>query len=84
MSPCFRVDRRGVEPRLPGCKPSVLPLNEQPFFPEVRPGLEPDLPPYHGGVLPQHLQTVASVIPDGFETPTAGVSLRIPFKIEAA
>ena len=30
MSPCFPVDRRGVEPRLPGCKPSVLPLNEQP------------------------------------------------------
>jgi hypothetical protein len=28
MSPS--VDRRGVEPRLPGCKPSVLPLNEQP------------------------------------------------------
>jgi hypothetical protein len=26
------VDRRGVEPRLPGCKPSVLPLNEQPIY----------------------------------------------------
>lgn len=24
------VDRRGVEPRLPGCKPSVFPLDEQP------------------------------------------------------
>ena len=31
MSPCLQVDRRGVEPRLPGCKPSVLPLNEQPI-----------------------------------------------------
>ena len=38
------LPRVQVEPRLPGCKPSVLPLNEQPFFPEVRPGLEPDLP----------------------------------------
>ena len=30
MSPCCRVDRRGLEPRSPGCKPGVLPLDEQP------------------------------------------------------
>ena len=60
MSPCRRVDRRGFEPRFPGCKPSVLPLDEQPIFvlQEVRPGIEPDLRPYHGRVLPKHLQTL--------------------------
>lgn len=25
-----RVDRRGIEPRLPGCKPGVVPLDQQP------------------------------------------------------
>ena len=55
------VDRRGVEPRFPGCKPSVLPLDEQPvssFLQEVRPGIEPGLPLYHSGVQPKHLQTI--------------------------
>ena len=68
MSPCFRVDRRGVEPRLPGCKPSVFPLDQRPLLRELRPGLDPGLPPYRGGVLPKHLQTDrAKVIPDGVE-----------------
>ena len=55
MSPCRRVDRRGFEPRFPGCKPSVLPLDEQPIYvlQEVRPGVEPDLRLYHGRVLPK-------------------------------
>jgi hypothetical protein len=70
------VDRRGVEPRLPGCKPSVLPLNEQPMYQEVRPGIEPGPPPYHGGVLPEHLQTVVSVIPGRIELPFSWVSSR--------
>jgi hypothetical protein len=70
------VDRRGVEPRLPGCKPSVLPLNEQPFSPEVRPGIEPGLRPYQGRVLPEHLQTVASVFPGGVEPPISWMSTR--------
>ena len=30
MSPFCSVDRRGVEPRFPGCKPGVFPLDEQP------------------------------------------------------
>ncbi len=30
MSPFIAVDRRGVEPRFPGCKPGVFPLDEQP------------------------------------------------------
>ena len=27
----FRVERRGIEPRLPGCKPSVFPLDQRPI-----------------------------------------------------
>ena len=27
-----RVDRRGVEPRFPGCRPGVVPLDQQPIF----------------------------------------------------
>src|SRR5579885_2063565 len=27
------VDRRGVEPRSPGCRPGVLPLDQPPFHP---------------------------------------------------
>src|SRR5262245_35511883 len=40
---------RGVEPRSPGCKPGIFPLDEPPILVlrEVRPGVEPDLPPYH-------------------------------------
>ncbi len=26
------VERRGIEPRLPGCKPSVFPLDQRPAF----------------------------------------------------
>src|SRR5882724_11164505 len=49
---------RGIEPRSPGCKPGIFPLDEPPMFSiEVRLGIEPSLPPYHGGVQPQHLQT---------------------------
>ena len=51
----YQVDCRGIEPRSPGCKPSVLPLDEQPE--EVRPGIEPGPRPYQGRVLPKHLQT---------------------------
>ncbi len=29
MSP--EVERRGIEPRLPGCKPSVFPLDQRPI-----------------------------------------------------
>ena len=53
------VDRRGVEPRFSGCKPDVVPLDQQPLFRKVRPGIEPEPRPYQGRVLPQHLQTVA-------------------------
>ena len=74
MTPCcHQVDRRGVEPRLPGCKPGVFPLDQQPVsssLQEVRPGIEPGLPPYHSGVPPKHLQTLlasAQVTPDGVE-----------------
>lgn len=28
----YLVERRGIEPRLPGCKPGVLPLDEPPNF----------------------------------------------------
>jgi hypothetical protein len=28
----IRVDRRGVEPRFPGCRPGVVPLDQQPIF----------------------------------------------------
>ena len=52
------VDRRGVEPRSSGCKPDVVPLDQQPRFQKVRPGIEPELRPYQGRVQPQHLQTV--------------------------
>ena len=54
----FIVERRGIEPRLPGCKPSVFPLDQRPKIQEVRPGIEPGLPPYHSGVPPKHLQTI--------------------------
>ena len=30
ISPSSSVDRRGIEPRLPGCKPSVFPLDQRP------------------------------------------------------
>ena len=53
------VERRGIEPRLPGCKPSVFPLDQRPdCSQEVRPGIEPGLPPYQSGVPPKHLQTI--------------------------
>ena len=70
------VDRRGLEPRFPGCKPRVLPLDEQPicFLQEVRPGFEPDPRPYHGRVLPRHLQTVSDY---------RGPSLLPPFRSAA-
>ena len=32
ISPFISVERRGVEPRLPGCKPSVFPLDQRPNF----------------------------------------------------
>ncbi len=59
MSP--KVERRGIEPRLPGCKPSVFPLDQRPvsFLQEVRPGIEPGPRPYHRRVQPKHLQTLA-------------------------
>ena len=45
------VDCRGIEPRFPGCKPSVLPLDEQPdrVIPD---GIEPPLPACRTGVVP--------------------------------
>lgn len=51
------VERRGIEPRLPGCKPSVFQLDQRPVSQEVRSGVEPDLRPYHRRVQPEHLQT---------------------------
>jgi hypothetical protein len=49
---------RGIEPRSPGCKPGVIPLDQPPMIdPKVRPRIELGPPPYHGGVLPEHLQT---------------------------
>ena len=58
MSP--QVERRGIEPRLPGCKPSVFPLDQRPILlQEVRPGIEPGPRPYHGRVRPKHLQTMS-------------------------
>ena len=71
----MRVDRRGIEPRLPGCKPSVFPLDQRPFR-EVRPGIEPGPRPYQGRVLPEHLQTIVSVIPGGVEPPISWRSTR--------
>ena len=64
MSP--KVERRGVEPRLPGCKPSVFPLDQRPIVlsPEVRPGIEPDPRPYHRRVQPKHLQTITQLQSD--------------------
>src|SRR4051812_48996562 len=58
----FRIQwtGRGIEPRSPGCKPGIFPLDEPPMFSiEVRLGIEPSLPPYHSGVQPQHLQTMS-------------------------
>ena len=52
---------RGIEPRSPGCRPGVFPLDQPPIFvQEVRPGVEPGLLPYQGSVRPQHLQTKSS------------------------
>jgi hypothetical protein len=34
MSMLDGVDHRGVEPRFPGCKPGVVPLDQQPSFKE--------------------------------------------------
>jgi hypothetical protein len=31
-----QVDRRGLEPRFPGCKPSVFPLDQRPYKRSVR------------------------------------------------
>ncbi len=58
------------------CKGQSPPTACRPAFPEVRPGIEPGLRPYQGGVLPEHLQTVASVIPDGIEPPISWMSPR--------
>lgn len=58
-----KVERRGIEPRLPGCKPSVFPLDQRPVsFLEVRPGIEPGPRPYHRRVQPKHLQTIFYVV----------------------
>ena len=51
---------RGIEPRSPGCRPGVFPLDQPPIVQEVRPGVEPGLLPYQGSVQPQHLQTKSS------------------------
>ena len=69
---------RGVEPRSPGCRPGIFPLDEPPMFStEVRSGVEPELRPYQGRVLPQHLQTDSfSVIPDGIEPSLSWMSAR--------
>ena len=56
----FRIQwtGRGIEPRSPGCRPGIFPLDEPPMsLAEVRPGIEPSLPLYRSGVRPQHLQT---------------------------
>ncbi len=37
----LQMDRRGVEPRFPGCKAGVVPLDQQPIFPVARVGVEP-------------------------------------------
>ena len=83
MSPCFQVDRRGVEPRLPGCKPSVFPLDQRPEVQEVRPGFEPGLPPYHGGGPPcgrcppkTPTDHVLQMIPTGIEPTLSCMSRR--------
>ena len=60
MSPFLLVDRRGVEPRSPGCKPSVFPLDQPPINQEVSPGVEPGLRPYHGRVPPKTLTDLVS------------------------
>ena len=57
MSPYVQWTGRGIEPRSPGCKPGIFPLDEPPMS-EVRLGIEPSLPPYQSGVQPQHLQTI--------------------------
>ena len=73
----FIVERRGIEPRLPGCKPSVFPLEQRPKIQEVRPGIEPGLPPYHSGVRPQHLQTsLSKVIPAEIEPTLSWMSAK--------
>ena len=72
------MERRGVEPRFPGCKPSVVPLDQRPIYlSEVRPGIEPGLRPYQGRVRPKHLQTnLQQMIADGIEPSLSWMSTR--------
>jgi hypothetical protein len=46
------VDHRGVEPRFPGCKPGVVPLDQQPIPDRIVPeGVEPPFPLCKRGVV---------------------------------
>ncbi len=76
-----QVDRRGVEPRFPGCRPGVVPLDQQPVRSspaKVRPRIELGPPPYKGGMPPAHSRTTASLLswtsrPGGSRTPVSSL-----------
>ncbi len=67
MSPCCRVDRRGLEPRSPGCKPGVLPLDEQPAFQRSVRELNPTLVLTKDVCCHNTYRPSSSVIPAGIE-----------------
>jgi hypothetical protein len=67
MSPCCRVDRRGLEPRSPGCKPGVLPLDEQPAFQRSVRELNPTLVLTKDVCCHNTYRPSFSVIPAGIE-----------------
>jgi hypothetical protein len=66
---------RGVEPRSPGCRPGVVPLDQPPIRPslqKVRPRIELGPPRYQGGMPPAHSRTREAgfaVVPEGVEPP---------------
>ena len=71
------VDRRGIEPRLPGCKPSVFPLDQRPVYPRGPFGnrtRSSSLPRRRAAGTPT--DHFASVIPDGVEPSLSWLSPR--------
>jgi hypothetical protein len=71
------VDRRGIEPRLPGCKPSVFPLDQRPVYPKGPFGnrtRSSSLPRRRAAGTPT--DHFAIVIPDGVEPSLSWLSPR--------
>ncbi len=71
-----KVERRGIEPRLPGCKPSVFPLDERPKFKRSVRELNPVFRLTTAACGRNTYRPVVKVIPGRIELPISWVSSR--------